>query len=73
MTPGKCNVMPGLETIMDAVDAHPASCSVLWWGSRLAAVQVDLSVATPGLLGELLAAAHAFKAAGPPARARRTR
>jgi len=70
MTPGKCNVMPGLEPIMDAVDAHPETCSELWWGSRLAAVQVDLAAADAHLLGDLLGAAHAFKSAGPAARAR---
>ena len=65
MTPGKMNLMPGVDAIMDAVDAHPEVCSELWWGSRLAAVQVDLATVEPALLQELLAAAYEFKAAGP--------
>jgi hypothetical protein len=48
------NVMldePGIHT---AVQAHPAACSEVWWGRRLAAVRVELSLAEPELLRALL-------------------
>jgi hypothetical protein len=59
------NVMldePGIRT---AVAEHPAECSEVWWGKRLAAVRVDLEVAEPGLLHELLEDAWETKRAGP--------
>lgn len=64
MVPGTMNVMLEPRAIMDAVDANPGLCSEVFWGIRLAAVQVDLARAEPALLEELLAAAHARKSRG---------
>ncbi|MEA2682377.1 MAG: hypothetical protein QOK05_705 [Chloroflexota bacterium] len=61
MVPGTMNVMLDFREIMDAVDAHPGVCKEVWWGQRLAAVQVDLAVVQPALLRALLAAAHERK------------
>ena len=61
---GRMNVMLDVHGIMDAVDAHPNVCTEMWWGQRLAAVQVDLAPIKPSLLKELLSKAHARKAAG---------
>jgi hypothetical protein len=61
------NVMldePGIRT---AVDAHPDTCSEVWWGKRLSAVRVDLDQATAELLSDLLQDAWEHKA---PARLR---
>jgi hypothetical protein len=60
---GKMNVMLDHHGIMDAVDAHPDVCTEMWWGQRLAAVQVDLASAKPSVLKELLSAARARKSA----------
>jgi hypothetical protein len=60
--PGKMNLMLGVSGIMDAVEAHPGVVSEMFWGSRLAAAQVDLGSVQPGVLRELLAAAHARRA-----------
>jgi hypothetical protein len=52
--PEHVNVMvdePGIHT---AVEAQPEVCEEVWWGKRLAAVRVDLRVAAPELLAELL-------------------
>jgi hypothetical protein len=59
------NVMldePGIRT---AVADHAAECSEVWWGKRLAAVRVELDVAKPALLRELLEDAWETKRAGP--------
>lgn len=56
------NVMvdePGIHT---AVQAAPEVCEEVWWGKRLAAVRVDLRVATEELLAGLLADAWERKA-----------
>jgi hypothetical protein len=56
------NVMvdePGIHT---AVQAAPEVCEEVWWGKRLAAVRVDLRVATEELLADLLADAWERKA-----------
>jgi hypothetical protein len=48
------NVMvdePGIHT---AVQTNPEVCEEMWWGKRLAAVQVDLTRADEPLLTELL-------------------
>ena len=60
--PAHMNVMldePGIRT---AVQAHPGVCAELWWGKRLAAVQVDLARVDAVLLSELLADAWEGKA-----------
>jgi hypothetical protein len=52
--PEHMNVMldePGIRT---AVAEHPEICQEVWWGKRLAATRVDLSVVEPDLLQELL-------------------
>lgn len=59
------NVMLDEPGIMTAVADHPRECSEVWWGKRLAAVRVDLDVAEPGLLRELLEDAWETKRAGP--------
>lgn len=62
------NVMldePGIKT---AVADHVDVCSEVWWGKRLAAVRIDLDVAEPGLLRELLEDAWETKRAGPAGR-----
>ena len=56
------NVMLDEPGIMTAVQGAPGACSEFWWGRRLRAAQVDLRVADPGLLGELLADAWEQKA-----------
>jgi hypothetical protein len=64
------NVMLDESGIRTAVAACPQACQELWWGKRLAAVQVDLTAADPELLGELLADAWERRA---PARLLRDR
>jgi hypothetical protein len=52
--PEHMNVMvdePGIHT---AVQAHPEACAEMWWGKRLAAVQVDLTRVEASLLSDLL-------------------
>jgi hypothetical protein len=48
------NVMVDEAGILTAVQANPTVCAEVWWGKRLAAVRVTLSVVEPQLLGELL-------------------
>ncbi len=62
------NVMLDEPGILTATQADPQTCSEVWWGKRLAAVRVDLSVATAQQLKTLLADAWEGKA---PARLRR--
>ena len=53
-TAGQMNVMLDVHGIMDAVDAHPNVCREMWWGQRLAPVQVDLTSIKPwGWLGNI--------------------
>jgi hypothetical protein len=56
------NVMLDEPGIFTAVQAAPTACVELWWGKRLAAVQVDLAQAAPTLVGELLADAWEHRA-----------
>jgi hypothetical protein len=56
------NVMVDPDGIRTAVQAEPAACAEMWWGKRLAAVQVTLAAADAGLLSELLADAWERKA-----------
>ncbi|WP_354697369.1 hypothetical protein DSM112329_02994 [Paraconexibacter sp. AEG42_29] len=60
-TPRLMNVMVEEGRVMAAVEEHPRSCEVVRWGSRIAAVRVDLDAADPGLLADLLEAAWEFK------------
>jgi hypothetical protein len=56
------NVMldePGIRT---AVQSHPIVCEEFWWGNRLRAVHVDLTLADQALAGELLGDAWEQKA-----------
>jgi hypothetical protein len=62
------NVMLDEDGIRTAVHLHPDVCQEQWWGSRLAAVRVDLRRANKGLMSELYADAWEGKA---PARLRR--
>jgi len=48
------NVMLDEPGILTAVEAHPAICSEVWWGKRLAAVRVDLRATDEALLADLL-------------------
>jgi hypothetical protein len=56
------NVMVDEPGIRTAVQAHPARCSEVWWGKRLAAVRVNLQSSDRELLSELLANAWERKA-----------
>ena len=51
---GHMNVMVDEPGIHSAVQADPEVCQEMWWGKRLAAVQVDLARAGAPLLAELL-------------------
>jgi hypothetical protein len=62
------NIMAGAERIRAAADDRPDVCRAVLWGKRLAAVQVDLAVADPALVEDLLD--HAWRAKAP-ARLRR--
>ncbi len=59
---GHMNVMLDEPGIHSAVQANPEACAEMWWGKRLAAVQVDLARADDALAGELLADAWEHKA-----------
>jgi hypothetical protein len=49
------NVMLDADGILTAVQSRPDACSELYWGKRLAAVQVDLDAADEALVADLLA------------------
>jgi hypothetical protein len=49
------NVMLDEPGILTATQAYPAVCTELWWGKRLAAVQINLESVEVDLLAELLA------------------
>jgi hypothetical protein len=55
-------VMADEGEIRAAVAEDAAACSEFWWGSRLAAVLVDLRLVEPTLLSELLSEAWRRKA-----------
>ena len=57
------NVMAGEERIRPAAEDRPDVCREIFWGERLAAVQVDLDRADPELLEDLLD--HAWRAKAP--------
>jgi hypothetical protein len=59
------NVMLDEPGVMTAIAEHPDVCAEVWWGKRLAAVRVDLDMADPVLLRELLEDAWETKRAGP--------
>lgn len=60
--PDHANLMLDEPGILTCVQAHPEACAELWWGRRLAAVQVDLRAADEQLLAELLSDAWESKA-----------
>jgi hypothetical protein len=55
------NVMVDEAGILTAVQARPDRCAEVYWGKRLAAVRVTLSVTDSSLLADLLADAHERK------------
>jgi hypothetical protein len=55
------NVMLDEPGILTATQAHPETCSEVWWGKKLSAVRIALDRAEPELVGELLADAHEHK------------
>ena len=57
------NIMAGEERIRAAVSDRPDVCSAVFWGRRLAAVQVDLGLADSALIEDLLD--HAWRAKAP--------
>jgi hypothetical protein len=57
------NVMAGEQRIRAAVADVPDVCSAVFWGTRLAAVRVDLGRADPALVEDLLD--HAWRAKAP--------
>lgn len=59
------NVMLDQDGIRTAVQDHPDVCAEMWWGKRLAAVQVDLTRVEPALLEELMADAWERRAGRP--------
>ena len=58
-TPTRLNVMLDEGEIHAAAQAHPDACSPFLWGGVPRAVQVDLAVASPELVRELLEEAWA--------------
>jgi hypothetical protein len=58
----RMNVMLDEGGIRTAVDAAPLACEVVWWGKRLAAVGVTLTVVERAFLRELLEDAWEGKA-----------
>ena len=56
------NVMLDEDGIRTVAQAHPEVCEELWWGRRLAAVQVSLARADADLVAELYADAWEGKA-----------
>lgn len=58
----RLNAMLDRDGIRTAVQARPEACAEIYWGKRLAAVQVDLDAADPALVAELLADAWEHKA-----------
>ena len=49
---------PGIRTV---TQSSPAACAEFWWGKRLRAVQVDLTIADEALARELLTDAWEHK------------
>ena len=63
-SPGQLNVMLDEDLIRAAVTTYPQACSLRFWGTRLAAVQVDLAQADPELVRDLLQAAWSRRTEG---------
>jgi hypothetical protein len=61
-TDDRMNVMADADGIRTAVERAPETCEPVWWGKRLAAVAVTLSVVERPFLGELLTDAWEGKA-----------
>jgi hypothetical protein len=61
------NVMLDEAGIRTAIAEHPGWCAERYWGKRLAAVAVDLSMAPERVLREMLADAWEGKSGGPAA------
>jgi hypothetical protein len=57
------NVMAGEERIRAVTADLPEVCTAVFWGKRLAAVQVDLALADGALVEDLLD--HAWRAKAP--------
>ena len=58
----RINVMVDEDGIRTALERAPETCEPVWWGKRLAAVGVTLSVVERAFLAELLADAWEGKA-----------
>jgi hypothetical protein len=56
------NVMLDESGILAATQEHPQICEEVYWGKRLSAVRVSLSMAAPELLDDLLREAWSNKA-----------
>lgn len=61
---GHIRIMVDEPAIHAAVAEHPEACEPLYWGKRLACVAVNLRVATPTLVQDLLTDAWFRKAPG---------
>jgi hypothetical protein len=61
-SPVQLNVMLEEELIRATVATYPDACSLCFWGTRLAAVQVDLERADLELVRDLLQAAWSRRA-----------
>jgi hypothetical protein len=61
-TERRLNVMVEHDGILTAVQSRPDACSEMYWGKRLAAVQVDLDAADDALVAALLVDAWECKA-----------
>lgn len=59
------NVMLDEAGIRTAVESAPEVCREFWWGKRLAAAQIDLTVADEPVVSELLADAWEHRASRP--------
>jgi hypothetical protein len=56
------NVMLDDGGIVQAVQRNPEACEEVWWGKRLAAVRVELRLAKPAQLEQMLREAWELKA-----------
>jgi hypothetical protein len=61
-SPTQMNVMLDEHGILAAAEEAPNACAPLYWGKRLAAVQVELAKATQPLVEDLLKEAWSLKA-----------
>ena len=58
------NVMIGEAGIRGMAAARPTDCTERWWGKRLAALTIDLELADPQFVREMLEEAWLHKRAG---------